>query len=63
MDMATNKVIIDKQTGTILNYDTCVVVDLGDLDDMAYKLWCEWNNGGNDGDAIALGQYAGQELG
>lgn len=63
MNMTTNKIIIDKQTGTILNYDTCVVVDLDDLDDVADTLWNKWNEVGNDGDATALADYAGKALG
>ena len=60
--MTTNKIIIDKQTGTILTYDHCVVVDLDKLDGISQLLWSEWNSSGNDNDAITLGEYAGQDL-
>lgn len=61
--MATAKVIIDIDTGTILDYDACVVVDLDTMSKNGQDLWRTWLRCSGDGDAIELGRSEGKALG
>jgi hypothetical protein len=58
-----NNILIDMVTGTVLNYDTqVVVVDTESLNETEQALLDEWYECGNDSTIISLGALKGTSI-
>ena len=58
-----DKLIINILDGTVINVTNSVIVDVSKLDEQGKALLQEWEEGGNDNDAIELGDKYGTPLG
>lgn len=57
-----DKLIINILDGTVINVTNSVIVDVSKLDEQGKALLQEWEEGGNDNDAIELGDKYGTPL-
>lgn len=57
-----SKILINLTDGTVCGLENTVVVDLEKLNDAGKTLWHEWQEGGNDSDAISLGEAFGRQV-
>ena len=57
-----SKILINLNDGTVCELANTVVVDIDKLDEEGKALLNEWSEGGNDGDAISLGEKYGTPL-
>lgn len=54
--------IINTNDGTVVDLEGCYLLNDLDFDDKANQIHEEWMQGGNDGDARELAEYAGKDL-
>jgi hypothetical protein len=57
-----DKLIINILDGTVINVTNSVIVDVAKLDEQGKALLQEWEEGGNDNDAIELGGTYGTKV-
>ena len=57
-----DKLIINILDGTVINVTNSVIVDVSKLDEQGKALLQEWEEGGNDNDAIELGGTYGTKV-
>ena len=57
-----DKLIINILDGTVINVTNSVIVDVSKLDEQGKALLQEWEEGGNDNDAIELGDKYGTKV-
>lgn len=57
-----DKLIINILDGTVINVTNSVIVDVSKLDEQGKALLREWEEGGNDNDAIELGDKYGTKV-